>query len=167
MANFTGSMSMTVIGSLTGTVDFGSVGHNQNKSYKTSFANGTGASQANQIFSDQRSIAGSSNEDIDLAGALVDALGSTVTFTSIKGIMISSASANGNDIQLGAAATNQFFAFLGSNTDLVNIVPGGLFCITNPEADGYAVTAGTGDLLRITNTDSSTITYDIHIIGEV
>jgi hypothetical protein len=41
---------------------------------------GTGAGQADLVFSDTRTLAASANESLDLAGSLVGAFGATLTF---------------------------------------------------------------------------------------
>ena len=44
--------------------------------------------------------------------------------------------------------------------------PGGTLLLVAPNAAGYAVTAGTGDLLKVANSGGSTgVTYDIVIVG--
>ena len=167
MSTFTGNISVSTSGVLASeSLDLSSAAESFNKSYKQSFTNGTAANQANQMFVDTRSVSGSSNDDIDLAGVLVDGLGSTITFTSVKTIVIKAASTNGDALHIGAG-TNPFFSFLGDATDLIKLQPGGLFAITNPEADGYTVTTGTADILRIANQDAGTASYDIILYGEV
>jgi hypothetical protein len=49
---------------------------------------GTGANQADKLWSDTRTLAASAVEDLDLAGVLVDALGVTATFARVKGLII-------------------------------------------------------------------------------
>lgn len=128
--------------------------------------NGSGANQANQIFTDQRTLGISANEELDLAGGLTDAFGNAITFTKIKAIIVSAAAGNGGDIQVGGSATNGFNDWVGAVGDLVAVKPGGAFAVVAPDVNGYAVTAGTGDLLKIANTDGAASgTYDITIIG--
>lgn len=137
-----------------------------NKEYAFSWASGTGANQADKLFSDTRTLAASTSEDLDLAGSLVSAFGKTITFTKIKAIIIAAASGNTNDVQVGGAAANQFINWVASATDIVNVAPGGLLCLIAPDADGYAVTAGTGDLLKLANSGAGTgVTFDIILIG--
>lgn len=167
MATFTGNVNVNVTGTLSNALDIGSAAHSFTKSYKQAFANGTAADQANAVYTDTRTVGGSADDDIDLAGILVDGLGSTITFTSIKGIIINSVSANGDALHLTDDGAAGFFTYLGATGDIIKIRPGGTFALVNPEADGYAVTATTGDILRITNADSSSATYDIILIGEI
>lgn len=137
------------------------------KGYTFSLTDGTGANQAQKFFRDQRSVNASSNDDLDLAGSLLDPFGQTLTFTVVKGIWISSDAANTSNLTIGNAASNQFATWLGAATHTVGpILPGGWFGIYRPDAAGYTVTAGTGDLLRIANGSGGTAVYDIIIIGE-
>ena len=100
------------------------------------------------------------------AGVLVDVFGATVTFARIRAIAVSAAASNTNNVVVGGAASNQFATWAGAATHTVTVRPGGLFCVANTDATGYAVTAGTGDLLRIANSGAGTsVVYDIILIG--
>lgn len=126
---------------------------------------GTGASQADKMFSDRRTIALSSNEDLDLAGVLTDPFGVTVTFAKVKAIIITAASGNTNNVKVKPATTNGFLGPFNAAADTVSIPPGGSFMVAAP-VSGWTVTAGTGDLLNIANSGAGTsVTYDIVIIG--
>jgi hypothetical protein len=128
---------------------------------------GTGANQAQVVFHDQRTLAASGSEELDLAGALTDALGRTLTFTAVKALYIKAAAGNTNNVLVGGAAANGFATWAGDPTDVVVIRPGGSLILVAPDATGYAVTTGTGDLLKIANSAGDTgVTYDIVIIGE-
>jgi len=129
-------------------------------------ANGTAAGQADQIWSDTRTITASGTDALDLAGSLVDALGATLTFARVKGLIVVAAAANTNDVVIGGAASNTFVNWVGDATDKVKVKPGGVFCLFAPAATGYPVTAATGDQLLIANSSSGTsVTYDVVIIG--
>ena len=130
------------------------------------FTNGNGANQANIAFSDNRSISASSTDSLDLAGGLSDVFGNAITFTEIRGIIVYSDPDNGDTLDIGGAASNGFNSWVGASGDAVILRPGGLFVLMATDADGYAVTADTGDLLDITNNDSGgAATYDIIIMG--
>ena len=126
---------------------------------------GTGADQANMLWTDTRTIAASGDEDLDLAGVLVDAFGDTLTFARIKGLIVAAAAGNTNDVEVssdGSAGVPLFLA-LG---DGITVRPGGVFAWFAPDATAVAVTATTGDLINIANSSSGTsVTYDIVIIG--
>jgi len=127
---------------------------------------GTGANQADMIFHDQRSLAASTSEELDLAGSLVDAFDATLTFARIKGLVIYAASTNGGLIQVGGAASNGFINWVASATDIIQVRAGGTFSLIAPDAIAYAVTATTGDFFKINNTDGAAAgIYDIYIIG--
>ncbi len=165
--SLTSSIKISATGALTDSPDLGSIGYNL--SYTTpnfSFANGTSANQANQIWTDTRTITASSSENLDLAGVLANALGTTLTFTRIKAIIINAASGNTNNVLVGGHASAAFSTMFGDATDVLVVRPGGSFCLVAPDATAYAVTATTGDLLKIANSGSGTsVTYDIILIG--
>jgi hypothetical protein len=127
---------------------------------------GTGANQADKIFHDQRTLTASSTENLDLAGVLVDAFGTTITLLRVKVLLVYAAAANTNNVLVGGAASNQFINWVGDPTDVVVVRPGGLFLTVAPDATGFAVTPNTGDLLKVANSAGGTsVTYDIVIIG--
>lgn len=162
---FSGSLKVSATGSLTNPQDLGSSSYvlNYNKSY--SIANGTAADQANMIWTDTRTISASGSDDLDLAGVLSDVYGASITFTKIKGIIVSAAAANTNLVLVGGN-TNGFINWVADKTDIIKVRPGGVFALYAGDSTGYAVTASTGDILTIANSSSGTsVTYDIVIIG--
>lgn len=130
------------------------------------FANGVGANQADKRWSSAgRSLASTAADTFDLAstgGNLVDYRGNTITFARVKGIAIYNTGPNA--IQLGGGS-NPLVNWIAAAGDIVNIRAGGLFLLLAPDATGYAVTAGTADILRVLNSAVGTITYDIAILG--
>jgi hypothetical protein len=135
------------------------------RDYTQLLANGTGANQASNHWHDQRTIAASGNDDLDISGVLTNVFGTSMVFTKIKALIVKAAG-NTNDVIVGGAASNQFATFLGAATHTIKVKPGGLLVLVAPDANGYAVTAGTGDILRITNGGAGTsVTYDIVLIG--
>lgn len=138
------------------------------KNYGASLINGVAAGQADKIWHDQRTLGASANEDLDLNGAtLLDAFGAALAFVRVKGVIISAAAANPNPITIGGAATNGFVSWVGSATDKVSVRPGATFALIAGGADatGYAVTAATADLLRITAGAGGNHTYDVIVFG--
>lgn len=147
-------------------LDFGDVHDIVQKNASVAFANGAGASQAQYLWRDTRTLTASATENLDLAAVLIDAFGNALTFATIKGILITAAAGNTNDVVVGGAASNAFLLF-GDATDTISVKPGGFFAICNPAANGYPVTAATGDILKIANSSGSTsVTYDIVIFGD-
>jgi hypothetical protein len=130
------------------------------------WADGTGADQANRIFTDQRTLSASATEDLDLAGVLTDAFGATLTFAEVSAIIIYAATANTNNVLVGGAASAQFATWAGATNDVVVVRPGGLLVLVARDATAYAVTATSADLLKIANSAGSTdVVYDIIIVG--
>lgn len=130
------------------------------------FGSGTGAGQVNNIFSDSRTLAASGSEELDLAGGLTNALGAVLTFTKVKALIVYASAANANDVNVGGAAVNACSSFFGGASDVVAIKPGGAAIFVAPDAAGFAVTAGTGDLLKVANGGAGTgVDYDIIILG--
>jgi hypothetical protein len=127
---------------------------------------GTGASQADLIYSAERTIAASGSENLDLSGTtLLDPAGTALAFVKVKAILIRAAAANTNNVVVGNHATAAFQGPFDALTDTISIPPGGFFMVTAP-VSGWAVTATTADLLKIANSSSGTsVTYDIVIIG--
>src|SRR3990172_6448394 len=95
----------------------------RNKSY--SFTDGAGADQADVVWSDERTLAASATEDLDLAGGLTDAFGTAITFARVKGIYIEADSTNTNNVFVGGAALNAFATLFGDATDKIVLRPGG------------------------------------------
>lgn len=164
----TGSVSVLVNMVLAGNLDIGTGTQSVNQNYKTTFTNGTGANQVNMMWTDTRTVSASSSDDLDLAGGLTSAFGTTITFTSIKGIVIKADSSNGDNLSIGGDGSAPITSLFNAGTDEIILAPGGTIALINPNANGYAVTATTADILEITNLDSgASADYDIILIGEV
>ena len=168
MTDFSGNIKFSIAGSFNGDNDLSTVSQAINYSKLFNFTNGTAASQANTIWMDQRTIAASGTDDLDLYGSLTNAFGTTLNFSSIKGIIVYAATANTNNVIIGGDGSAALINWVGGSTDTIVVKPGGLFALIDPSAGGYAVTATTADVLQISNSSSGTsVTYDIIILGEV
>jgi hypothetical protein len=164
----TAKMTVGVTATQTATLDWGIASAPLTKAFSVSLASGTGAGQADRAFTDTRTLSASATEDLDLAGVLTDAFGATLTFAKVKGIYIAAASGNTNNVIVGNATTNGFISWVGGAAHTLTVRPGGVLALFCGAADtnGYAVTAGTADLLKIANSAGTTsVTYDIAIIG--
>lgn len=129
------------------------------------FTNGTTAGKADLVFRDTRQLAGNASESLDLAGSLLDAFGATITFAKIVGIHIKAHDDNVADIVVGNAASNAFVGPFGAATHTMAVKPGGTLTLTAPKG-GWAVTAGTADLLKVLNGSAgSAANYDIVLLG--
>ncbi len=165
---FAGNARLTLTGDLESAATLGSVSHLLSYVNNPAFTNGVGANQANMIYAGTRTLAASANELLDLDSALNNAFGAAIVFTSIKGIIVVAAAANTNDVLVGGAASNAFINWVGDATDIVTVKPGGMFCLMAPTAAGYAITAETGDILKVANSSGTTgVTYDLILLGTV
>jgi hypothetical protein len=152
-------------GDVLGTIDIGTLTHAVNLNASLTFDDGTGANQANMIWSDTRTLSASATENLDLAASLTNAFGTTLTFTKVKAILITAASGNTNSVQVTRPASNGVPLFMAAG-DGIALTPGGVFYAAWPDANGVAVTASTGDLISITNSAGSTsVTYSVVILG--
>jgi hypothetical protein len=128
-------------------------------------ASGTGNGKADLVFQDRRTLTASSSENLDLAGVLTGPLGDVLTFVKVRAIIVAAAAANTNDVVIGGAATNAFTGPLGATTHTIAVQAGGSIVLTAPTA-GWAVTASTGDIIKVLNGGAGTpVTYDIVIVG--
>lgn len=154
----------------TGSNDFGGPAFSPELETAINLANGTGANQADLLFVDERTVAASSNDDIDLNGVLTQALGGTFTAVEIVALIVINAPKNGvanlSNLTVGAGTT-PFVGFLGGTTPTVGpIGPGGHFSIAAPGASGIGtVTPATADILRVANGAGGPATYQIAILG--
>lgn len=138
------------------------------KIYQAILSSGTGVGQADLLFHDTRTLSASATENLDLSGSLADAFGATLAFVKVKAIVFVAAAANTNNVIVGGDVTNTFFPMFGAETDSLILRPGTTFALICGATDsvGYAVTASTADLLKVTNSAGSTsVTYDVYIFG--
>lgn len=165
MAGVRGDISFALSLTQVGANDLGSPKMGINVSRVLSLFEGTDAvNKANVLFSDTRTLAASTGEDIDLSGALTDAFGASILAAEVVALYISADSGNTNDVQVTRPASNGFAGPFLAAGDGVAVKPGEWAAFIS-EA-GWAVTAATGDLLHIANSGAGTsVTYSIVVIG--
>jgi hypothetical protein len=150
-------------------VGVGTVQSKVDKLYRTLLATGTAAGQADKVWQATRTIIASGNDDLDLSGAaLTDAFGAALAFVKVKGLIVSAAAANANNLVVGNATSNGFISWVGAAAHTVTVRPGATLALIAGAADatGYACTAGTADILRISNGAGGTsVSYDVLIWG--
>jgi hypothetical protein len=162
--SLTSDIRISVVGELVGAGDLGNPSQKFSRLLTLTLATGTGASQADKVFSDQRTLTASATEDLDFAGSLTDALGAALTFAKIKAILVFAATTNTNNVVISRPAANGLVIFEAAS-DAIAVKPGGCFIWACP-GTGITVTAGTGDLLTFTNSAAGTsVIYDIVVIG--
>jgi hypothetical protein len=162
----TAKFTLSIVAQQSSALDLTSPEADVAKSYTDSFANGTGANQAQEIFSDSRTITGSGTDNLDLSGTLTDALGATVAFTGVKAIVIRNTGTV--QIRVGKKISNGFAGPYDQTAGALGhiVEPGGTYFVSNPSAAGWAVTAATADLLSVENLSASAAAYDVIIVGK-
>lgn len=161
----TARLTLDLTASQTGSNDFGGPEFKPRLRKVIDFASGTGANQADLIWADERTLAASASEDLDLAGVLSDAFGATITIAEVVAIFIVADAANTNDVVVGDATSP--VPLLGGTNPTISVKPGGAFVIVAPSAAGqFTVGAGSTDDLKIANSSSGTsVTYQIAVLG--
>lgn len=164
MPGVTAEIALNITASLTGTQDLGTpVFKAATISEVLQFTEGNGAlGLADVAFSDTRTLAASATENLDLTGTLLNAFGATVTQAEVCLIYIKAAASNVNNIVIGNVL-NGFLGPLGA-AGTYTISPGEYYLAASKT--GWAVTAGTGDLLKVLNGGAGTaVNYDVVILG--
>jgi len=145
-------------------VDTGTTSLAQAVAAAITLTDGTTTGKADKVWSDERTLALSTSEDIDLAGALLDPYGATITFATVKALMVKAAPGNTNNVVVGAKGAGGWVGPFLANTCSLAIEPGQAVLITSKV--GWAVGAGATDLLKITNGGAGTpVTYQIILVG--
>ncbi|MFC7880484.1 hypothetical protein ACFUVV_01150 [Streptomyces sp. NPDC057376] len=160
-------LALSAFGELSAAAGIGTARVPAQLSRSASLGSGSGAGQADRLYQARRTLPASATEDLDLAGALTDALGSAAVFVRVKGLFIAASKTNTNNVIVGAAAANAWSTLLNT-TGTLTLRPGAAVgaLADVDDATGYAVTAGTGDLLKVANSGAGTaVTYDIFIVG--
>lgn len=120
--------------------------------------------KADLMYTATRTLSASATEDLDLSGVLTDAFGATFTTTEVMAIVVEAASGNTNNVVVGGASSNHFVGPFGAAAHTLAVKPGQYLALIDNQ--GWAVTAGTGDLLKVANSSSGTpVTYTITVIG--
>ena len=150
-------------------LDLSSVNDQSTLEFDASLADGTGDDQADLIWHDERTLAAAASENLDLTALATVIFGGTVpiNFAKVKAILIVNTSTTaGHELLVGGAGAGQAFAtpFNNNVSAKVGVGPDSPLLLVNKQS-GWAVTAGTGDILRVQNSGASAATYRIVIVG--
>jgi len=131
------------------------------------FSDGTAAGQANKYYRSVNTIAAGASQSFDLAGSLVDPFGASLTFSTIRAVVVSIVAPDGTKaLFVGPQGVSNAwqgpFGGLGSTSYLetksyVSFIDGLKL--------GWTVTAGTADILPIMNSSAVSLQYVIYIVG--
>ncbi len=134
--------------------------------FKQSVLDGTGAGQADKMWHDRRTLSSATSETLDLSALTNTLFGSPITtnLAKVKCIFVKNRSTNtGDELAIGDAAANAFVApFANAAGGLVEVGPNSPLLLANL-VDGWSV--GSNVNLKIENTGTADITYDIVIVG--
>lgn len=103
MANLTAELRVKFAAQQSGGNDFGGPSFSPTIEKILQFSNGTGADQADLLWADERTLAASASEDLDLAGVLADAFGATLGMAEVVMILVIAAAANTNNVVVGGS----------------------------------------------------------------
>lgn len=126
---------------------------------------GTGSGQGNQWYLARRTVNATTADNLDLAGVLTNLTG-TITFSHIKRLLLRIVSPDGTK-KLQVGPRNQANAWQGpwggTGATVYEEVVEELD--KKNQFGGWAVTAGSADVLGIYNPGATAVTYAIWIIG--
>jgi hypothetical protein len=156
-------LTLNIAALLSDSLDLSTVRDDFAKSYSIDIGNGTGASLANQVFHDTRTVTTGATDTLDFSGVLLNSIRQTITLTSLKMLIIKAALGNTTILSVTRPATNGVPIFAAAG-DASPIGPNGVFVWSAP-VNGVTVTAATGDLIDIVNSAGASATYDIFFVG--
>lgn len=134
------------------------------KSRGVSLANGTGANQADTVFQDVRTLTDDANETLNLnLGSLENDFGTALTLDILKVLYIKNNSSDAN-LLIGGSDANQVDLF-GDVSDILKLPPGGEFLLIAPDVTGIDVSTDPNLEIWHDGTGSSSLTYDIIVVG--
>lgn len=145
----------------------------------TALTNGTGANQADVIWSDQsRTLSASATENVDVydlgtidigAGAGLDALGQAVANAEVVGVVVKVDSSSGGTLLIGGEGSGAAWNSIFNGSDTATLGPigaGGFVVLYNPVDPAFAVADTTNHLLKFAEAGgASSVTYSIGLIA--
>lgn len=165
------TLALDIRGSLTWlfqeSLDLTTVSDASKLEYDVNLADGTGDSQADKLWHDERTLAASANDDLDLTSLATTLFGSAVTIALAKVkalLLVNTATTAGLDLLVGAAASQEWSGPFGSAGDQVRVPADSCLLLVNKKS-GWAVADGSADTLRIHNPSGAPITFKIAIVG--
>lgn len=162
----TTSISVALRANEQSTADFGTASLPHVAEFLLDLTSGTIDNKADVVWSDQRTLAGAS-EQLDLRGVLTAALGgAALSLVEVRAIWIRNrATAAASVLLVGGGANPAFSGLFGATGDIIKVPAGGCFLWVAPlDGGGLATTAGTADMLTI-DAGAATITYDVMVLG--
>ncbi len=149
------------------TLSLSTVVDNATLEYDESLADGDGDDEVDLLWHGQRMLAAATSDNLDLTALATTLFGGALAlnFAQIKAILlINTSTVPGDVLQLGGA-TNAFAAPFANDADaVVEIGPNSPLLLANKK-DGWPVTPGAADILRVHNPGTNSVVYQIAIVG--
>lgn len=163
--NVNGSISLSLGLSHTATNGISAASESLPSLISQAFSTGVTTNKMNHIYYTENTLAAGASNYLDIVGGLTDSFGQTANFARLRFMAVVANSTNIGDIGVGGPAPNGATRFFGSSNDCVRIPPGGIMFWYCPTANAYSNTAGTADILEMTNFSASVSTYKIYLGG--
>jgi hypothetical protein len=126
---------------------------------------GSGPNQGDTLFQRTDTVAASSSETLQLnGGSLTDEFGNTLSFTSLKLLIVYASPNNTNNVVVGGAGSDTLASPFGAANNTVTLQPGGILVLIAP-AGGYAVSSSTSNLKIANGSSGSSVTFDVIALG--
>lgn len=100
---------------------------------------------------------------LNFSGGSNNVFGESLTMERVWSVMVANRSENRLDV-LQVGGSSRSLGFLVSPLDAVLIGPGGVLAISSPDTDGFPITVGASDELRLTSLGGDIIA-DVAVIG--
>jgi hypothetical protein len=163
-ASLTSKIVLNVGTTYTGSSGLGTSIETLNLDYSIDLASGSGANQANVIYSASRSLADDVNETLDLyaSGTLTDSFGTALTMTRLKTIILYNTSTDAS-LKVGGGTTP--VALFADASDIMTLPPGGKLLFSAPDATGVLLSTNKNLKLAHDGTGTSALVYKIVVLG--
>lgn len=163
-AALTAKIVLNIGTTYTGSSGLGSAIETLNLDYSITLTSGTGANQANIVYSASRSLADDANEVLDLyaSGTLTDSFGTDLTMTKLKALIIYNTSTDAS-LKIGGGTTP--VGLFADASDILTLPPGGKFIFSAPDATGLAITTNKNLKFLHGGQGTSALVYKIVAIG--
>lgn len=163
-ASLTSRAQVQITGSLTNTAGLQSASAPLALTRAIDLANGVAKDQANVLYSSTQAIGTGATVSLDFAGGgLTDAFGAAVAPVKVKCVYLAAAAANTTTVTAMGDTNN--IPFLSTKATTFALPPGAIYLYCDPSLAAVAVTAATGDILKLVNAAGATANVDVVILG--
>ncbi len=128
------------------------------------YGNGTSAGQGNTTFHDERELAASANEDIDLT-TILDGNGVALGTAEVPVLLISALASNGAEIHITPGSSNGWTALISGTAPVLHLLPGMTIAVQMTADPALAVGAA-DKVLNFANQDgSAAVKYTLTLLA--